>query len=446
MSPRPDALIPGPTGPDMLRGIGLMRRDPPRFLAECAQRHGPVVSFPIPRATVLYLADPADVRRVLQGNHPAYGKQTVQYDALALVTGRGLLASDGELWRRMRRVLQPAFHHDLVEQMAGDVVAPTDRLSGRWNRLGDDEPVDLDQQMLELTLEVVGSTLFGADLGQEAASLVTAVMRALHVVVAKSQQPLSLPDWVPTPGNRRLAQSLTQLDDAVAQLIAARRSRPLAQDALSLLLRARDEGIASDEEVRNEVVTLIVAGHETVAATLTWTWSLVASDQAVAARLHDEVDALPDGSWDMTALAQLPYTRAVIDECLRLYPPAWVMTRRSLTNDRLGGYDVPAGATLIMSPYLLHRDASLWDAPELFDPRRFLDQAQQGVDRSTYLPFGFGPRLCIGRELSLFEAPLIVASLARRFVIRPLQPQSVVKDFGVTLRPRDGLAATVEPR
>ena len=430
----------------MLRGIGLMRRDPPQFLADCAERYGPVVAFPIPHATVLYLADPVDVRRVLQGNHTGYGKRTVQYDALSLVTGQGLLVSDGELWRRMRRVLQPAFHHGLVAGMAEAIQRPTERLLHAWSHPGHESPVDIDQAMLELTLEVVGATLFGADLGPEAASLVNAVMRALHVVVAKSQQPVSPPHWLPSPGNRRLARSLVQLDDAVTRLIIARRGRALGEDALSMLLKAKDAGLASDAEVRNEVVTLIVAGHETVAATLSWTWSLVASNRDVEARLHAEVDALAEGPWDEAVLDQLPYTRAVIDECLRLYPPAWVMTRRSLAADLVGGYQVPAGTTLIMSAYLLHRDASLWPAPDRFDPQRFLGNAGDLVDRSTYVPFGAGPRLCIGKELSLFEAPLIVAALARRFVIRPLAPQTVAKDFGVTLRPKGGLLAWTDPR
>jgi cytochrome P450 len=427
----------------MLRGIGLMRRDPPQFLAQCVERFGPVVAFPIPRATVLYLADPADVRRVLQSNHTAYGKRTAQYDALALVTGSGLLASDGDLWRRMRRILQPAFHRTLIDQMAGAIQQPTERLRARWSGRADDEPIDIDQEMLELMLEVVGTTVFGADFGHESASLVNAVMSALHVVVSKSQQPLSLPEWLPTPSNRRLAHSLNKLNEAVAGLIVARRSTPLGDDALSLLLIARDAGLASDEEVRDEVVTLIVAGHETVAATLTWTWQLVASNRDVEGRLHAEVDALPDGPWEAAVLDRLTYTRAVIDECLRLYPPAWVMTRRSLSPDVLSGHSVPASTTLIMSPYLLHRDTALWEAPDRFDPNRFLSPKRDLVDRSTYLPFGAGPRLCIGRELSLFEEPLIVA---RRFIVRPSKPQSVVRDFGVTLRPAHGLPANIHRR
>lgn len=430
----------------MLRNIALMRRDPPAFLAQCAERYGPIVSFPIPRAAVFYVADPASVRHVLQANHRSYGKRTVQYDALALVTGHGLLASDGELWRRMRRIQQPAFHRDLVLDMADRVGGPAERLAESLGGLPSGTRVDLDQQMLELTLEIVGSTLFGTDLAAEAASLVTAVMRALHIVVARAQQPVTPPPWLVTPSERRLRRAVAELDAAVSRLIAARRSQPSGADVLSLLLQAADAGEATNEEVRNEVVTLIVAGHETVAATLTWTWLLVAASSDVEDRVHDEVDRLPTGHWDHTVWEQLPYTRAVVAECLRLYPPAWVITRRSLAADELAGRHISEGSTLIMSPYLLHRDRDLWEAPDRFDPDRFVGSAREQVDRGSYLPFGAGPRQCIGKELALFEAPLVVAALARKLRFRPSDPQLVKKDFGVTLRPRHGLPATVVPR
>jgi cytochrome P450 len=210
-----------------------------------------------------------------------------------------------------------------------------------------------------------------------------------------------------------------------------------------LLLVARDEGLVSDSEVRHEVVTLIVAGHETVAATLTWTWWLVAAHSKVEEQLHEEVDSLPDPPWDSTVMDQLPYARAVVNECLRLYPPAWVITRRSLAPDVLDGYQIPTGSTIIMSPYLMHRDPALWTRPQEFDPGRFLPGIGHAVDEPAYLPFGTGPRLCIGRDLALLEAPLIVARLARQFVVRPVGPAVVTNDFGVTLRPAKALRVTV---
>lgn len=436
----------------MLRNIALMRRHPPAFLAQCAERYGPVVRFPMPRGEVWLLSAPADVRRVLQGNHKAYGKRTIQYDTLALVTGTGLLASDADLWRRMRRIMSPGFHHDLVASMASAVY----EACTTWlNDVLANEPeteLDIDAAMLELTLDIVAVTLLGGPLSGRADELVEAVMRALHVVVARAQQPLPIPESWPTPGQRRLRQSMAVLDAAVDDVIATRRSGEPGADTLWLLITALDEGLASEQEVRDEVVTLIVAGHETVAATLTWTWVLLAEHPEVERRVAAEVDALADPGvrvWDADVLKRVPYTRSVVAECLRLYPPAWVITRRSLEADVVGGFEMPARATVILSPYAVQRDERWWPKPERFDPERFLGDsspAETGSGPLTYFPFGAGPRLCIGRELALMEAPMVIATLARALRVRPLRPSAIDEDFGVTLRPKDGLPGVVTRR
>ncbi len=436
----------------MLRNIALMRSRPPVFLAQCAERYGPVVRFPMPRSEVWLVSDPVDVRRVLQGNHRAYGKRTIQYDTLALVTGTGLLASDADLWRRMRRVMSPGFHHDLIAAMATSVHEVCAAWVDRTLPLDGETELDLDAAMLELTLEIVAATLLGGNLAGRADQLVEAVMTALHVVVAKAQQPLPIPESWPTPGNRRLRGAMAVLDAAVDDVIAVRRTGSPGTDTLWLLITAMDAGLASAGEVRDEVVTLIVAGHETVAATLTWTWVLLASHPEAEQRVQAEVDACPDpgpNGWDVDILERLPCTRAVVDECLRLYPPAWVITRRSLEADVLGGFELPAGATVIASPYAIQRDEQWWPNPGLFNPERFLgaeSPKESGSGPLTYLPFGAGPRLCIGRDLALMEAPMVVATLARVLRARPLNPAAVREDFGVTLRPRGGLPGVVVRR
>ncbi len=436
----------------MLRNIGLMRRRPPAFLAQCAARYGPVVRFPLPRSEVWLLSDPDDVRRVLQGNHKAYGKRTIQYDTLALVTGTGLLASDADLWRRMRRVMSPGFHHDLVTSMAAAVHEACAAWVGRVLGEESETELDLDAAMLELTLDIVAATLLGGPLAGRADELVEAVMSALHVVVAKAQQPLPIPEAWPTPGHRRLRHSMAVLDAAVDDVIATRRSGEPGTDTLWLLITALDEGLASEREVRDEVVTLIVAGHETVAATLTWSWVLLAGHPEVERRVDTEVAALPDPGtrgWDAGVLERLPYTRAVVAECLRLYPPAWVITRRSLEPDVVGGFEVPPGATVILSPYAVQRDERWWPNADEFVPERFLgaiSPAETASGPLTYFPFGAGPRLCIGRDLALMEAPMVIATLARALRVRPLRPGAVRQDFGVTLRPKGGLPAEVTRR
>jgi len=439
--------IPGPTGPDMLRGIRQMRASPPEFLAACAEKFGPVVQFPIPRATVVYLADPNDVRHVLQKNHTNYIKETVQYSSLSLVTGSGLLTSDADVWRSMRRIMQPAFH----AQMVGRVHSAVGRsITSLRHKVTDASEfvVTLDELMLEISLDVVGAALFGSEFGSEGKSLVSAVADALHVVVKRAQQPLHLPAWFPTPSQQRFEQSLWAIDAAVDELIRRHRNSRDAGDGgdatvLALLLQARADGLIGDQQVRDEIVTLIVAGHETVAATLTWSWLLLAAHPSVMRAVREEIDARPPEAAIDEQLDGLHLTRAVVDECLRLYPPAWVVSRRSRGEDRLGGYEIPAGTTVITSPYALHRDQALWPDPLAFQPERFM---ASNPDRSVYLPFGAGPRLCIGREMALYEAPLVLASMLREFDVEVLPKGPIGKDFGVTLRPNVAVPVTVTSR
>jgi len=409
-----------------------------------------MVTFPIPRASVVFVDDATAVRQVLQTNHRSYGKRTIQYDSLSLVTGEGLLTSEGEAWRAMRRLMQPAFHHDTLGGVVSGVEDAAEAIATEWRSTGAQEVFDLDEAMMRTTLRVVGSTLFGTDLGEASARLVAAVVSALDVVVARAQLPVSPPDWLPTRGNIRLRRSLQALDEAVAQLVAQRRRRTLGHDVLGLLLQAQDAGDVTARQVRNEVVTLIVAGHETVAATMTWTWLLLDQHPEVLAELRREVDdvlgSVRAEPVDLATVDALRLTRAVVDESLRLYPPAWVISRRALGPDVLGGYGIPTGTIVIMSPYLVHRDPALWERPEDFDPARFLDGRRDDVARGSYLPFGAGPRLCIGRDLALLEATLLTALLVRDFEVHPLDPATVRAHAGVTIRPVGGLPARVRLR
>ena len=457
VAPLPFDAVPGPRGPDMLRAMRTIQRDAVEFLGDCAGRYGPVVAFPIPRVPVVLVADADDVQRVLQTNHQGYGKRTVQYAALSLVTGEGLLTSDGEAWRSMRRLLQPAFHRDLLGGVLAGVDAAAQTLADEWSPLSQSSVVDVDAAMMRTAMRVVGTTLFGADLGGEAVRLVAEVAIALEVVVSRAQLPVQPPAWLPTPGNRRLQRSLASLDAAVDRLVRARRERPAGDDVLSLLLRAQAEGLATARQVRNEVVTLIVAGHETVATTLTWTWYLLSRSPNAAARVAAEGAGLPGRPLTLDDVESLRYTRAVVDESLRLHPPAWLISRRSLAADELGGYRIPEGTVVIISPTLVHRDPARWPDPERFDPERFLGARQEEVDRRSYLPFGAGPRLCIGRDFALLEATVLLARLAARFTVTPLASAGAPGDparepagglavhRGVTGRPAGGLPAYVRP-
>jgi cytochrome P450 len=414
----------------MLHDMTAIRRDPLGYLERTVARHGDLVAFPLPRTPVLLVNSPEGARRVLQDNHRGYGKRTVQYAALGLVTGAGLLTADGELWRRHRRIAQPGFHHGRLAAVATSAAIAGARLRERWDAEG---IMDVDRATLRATIEVVGSTLFAADLLDVGERLVEAVDAALQVVVRRARSPLPaiLPGWLPTPSGRRLRNALHTLDDACAVLVARRRATGVGEadaDVLALLLRAADDldGL-DDREVRDELVTLVIAGHETVASCLTWTLHLLSEHPVVQDRLAADLAEHPHGG---------PWTRAVVDEALRLYPPAWVVTRRAVEDDVVAGVAIPAGTLVLLSPWLLHRREADWPDPERFDPSRFLEHRPPG----GYLPFGAGPRLCIGRDVALVQTVRILAELLRdRRVVRPAGAPAVRVDALVTLRPRSGL-------
>ncbi len=446
---RTPVTAPGPQGGEMLRAFGLIRGNPLAFLEQVWQQHGDLVQFPIPKPPSYLVTDPEAVDRVLRVNQRAYGKRTIQYTSLSLVTGEGLLTADTEAWRQQRRVVQPSFHHSQVERVADHVGVACQRLDHEWSELPAGAVVDVDAAMMHVALEVVGRALFGTDLSGDAARLAHATLDALEVVVGKARNPLSPPLWVPTPGNLTLRRSLSVLDSAVARMLDERRVRPVGvarePDMLDLLV----EGFGTapgDTRVRDQIITFLVAGHETVASALTWAWHLLGSAPHAATALRDEALAvLGQRAPTFADYTRLPYARAVVDEALRLYPPAWLITRTSREADVLAGREVPAGALVVMSPWLVHRHPDLWHDPERFDPSRFLATGASDPARLGYLPFGAGPRLCIGRDFALVEATLIMATIARRWRCDPVDAASVRAEPLVTVRPARGLPMRVRP-
>ncbi len=449
--------VDGPLPADMVRAVPRILSDPLGFLAATVARYGDLVAFPLPRTPALLVNDPAGARRVLQDNHRGYGKRTVQYGALAAVTGEGLLTSDGEIWLRHRRIMQPAFHHDRAAAVGLEAVAAAERLLQRWEAAGPGAVVDAEAGILAAMLEVVGHTLFDADLAAVGERVVHAVEVALRHVMRQARSPL--PAGLPTPGRLRLRRAVGRLDALVAAVVDERRRRGVRgddPDLLALLLRA---GLGP-AEVRDEVVTLVIAGHETVASALSWTLALLAADPVAQARVHDELDAVLAGRSPVVAdLPRLVRTRAAVDEALRLYPPAWVLTRRALADDVVAGVAVPAGTLVLISPWLLHRRAQSWPEPARFEPARFeparFEPARFEPARfepahpepGSYLPFGAGPRLCIGRDFALVEAVLVLAGLLReRRVERPPGAELPRAKALVTLRPRGGLPVVLVRR
>ena len=432
----------------MLRGFTTIRHDPLQFLVESWRAYGDVVQFPIPTPPTYMVSSPAGVRRVLQQNHRGYGKATVQYRNLALVTGPGLLAADTEAWRVQRKAVQPAFHPRAVVSVVDHTATAAGRLADRWAQLRPNTLVDVDEAMMRTALEIVGAALFGADLRDESAELAAAAQDGRHAVVARTRNPLSPPLVVPTPGNLRLRSAVRRLDGAVFDIVSARRARPAPpepQDMLDVLLA---DGSLTSEELRDQVVTFIVAGHETVASALAWAWYLLGEHPQVADQVAAEAEEVLGGRAPTFAdLPQLRWASAVFDEAMRLYPPGWLITRKALAEDTVDGHTIPAGALVLISPYLVHRHPEANDGfdPEAFAPQRFLDGPPSPAT-GVYIPFGAGPRLCIGRDMARAEGAVVLAALARRFRLKPLAGNVVGKNPEVMLKPRGGLPMHVQPR
>jgi len=456
------ATAPGPAGPDMLRAFGQIRGNPLGYLAGTWHRFGDVVQFPVPRPPSYLVVDPDAVRRVLVGHARNYGKSTIQYRALSLVTGDGLLTADTDQARIQRPMVQPAFHHRTLQAVAGHVAAAIERVGADWDRriaqqqtdsqfeAGCDVIVDVDEAMMHAALEVVGHALFGTDLTEDADRLAQATLRGLDVVIARARVPITPPQWVPTPGNIRLRRANGELDRAVQAMTKERLSRavePDQPDMLDLLLAVRDDhdGALTQQQIRDQMVTFIVAGHETVASALTWSWALLAANPQWQQALQAESDAvLGEQLPTIEDYQRLPVARAIQDEALRLYPPAWLITRKAREADVLAGREIPAGSLIIMSPWLLHRHAEVWPDPDRFDPARFLDGS---AERSAFIPFGAGPRLCIGRDFALVEGALMLAGLARRFSVSyPEDGGLPAADPLVTIRPAGGLPLVISRR
>jgi cytochrome P450 len=448
-SMRPNTLgLPGPSLWEMAWGLRAIRSDPLTFLEQTHSRYGDLVAFPVPGAPTLLLSDPEAVRHVLQVNAPNWSKATLQYSGLASVTGPGLLAVSDDRWMARRRIAAPAFARSRIDAIGVSVV---EVCRGAVHSLGDrpgqipasgERLVDVYALSMQMTLDVIGRTLFHSDLTEVTEQLIRATDEAAELVVAQGRS-LPWPKLVPTPVNRRLRRSVATLDHICRRLVTDRRARGVSErdtDLLGLLIVA---GLP-DDAIRDELVTMVVAGYETVASALTWTLMLLAEHPDAQQRLRAEARAA--GEWTPLRLRErLPWTRAVVDESLRLFPPGWVVSRKAGGADSIGGQPVPAGTLAIISPWLLHRNARYWPDPGEFRPDRFLDAVSTQV-RPDYIPFGLGPRLCIGRDLALVELTILLVELLRDHAVTlPSGWKRPELNVFATLRPRGGLRLVIRP-
>lgn len=427
---------PGPEPRHMVKGIFEIRTAAPEFLLRIKQQYGPVAQFPIPKPLTYLVSEPALVDQVLRSNAKAFGKATIQYRTLALVTGFGLLAADTAAWRVRRPIVQPAFHHDLVAGVVEHSVSATNEvISNLEQKLN--QPIDVDHEMMSLALNVVGTALFGADFKTRADQVISATLAGLDVVISRARTPIFPPKWLPTPLNLKLRRANRTLTKAVDQVIQNATISPNKSTIANLLVTELAAGNLTKTQVRDELVTFIVAGHETVASALSWAVHLLSQHLDVQEKIAAEVEQVIGNRDPVFADYQkLEYTRAVFNETMRLYPPAWVLTRNATADINLGGYEISAGSLVVISPWVVHRDESVWPNSEVFDPARFA--ADNRIPSGAYIPFGLGNRMCIGKDFAMFEGVIALAMLVRKFRFSATE-KKVVPLPSVTVRPKSGL-------
>jgi cytochrome P450 len=443
------ARPPGPRGHLLLGSLREVQREPLELLRNGFRDHGDVVRYRFGATRALLLAHPDHIRHVLHDNHRNYDKQNVDYAMLRRLLGNGLLTNDGAFWRRQRRLIAPMFHRQRVAGFCNLMVNSTLEMLDRWDAFArSSEPFDAAAEMARLTLTIVAKALFSADVSDDAEAIGTALTE-----VNRQLGEFSVLDmfWmIPTARKRRFRAAVLALDQVVGKIIEERRrTSHRNEDLLSMLLDAVDEETnktMTPRQVRDEVLTLLLAGHETTANALAWTWYLLAQNPEAADKLHHEITrVLGDRAPGALDLPQLPYTRMVVEESMRLYPPAWAISRNAIGDDEIGGYRVPRKTNLIICSFVTHRHPAFWEEPERFDPERFSPQRSEGRPSFAYLPFGGGPRICIGNAFAMTEAQLVVATIAQRYRLRLIPGHPVELHPLVTLRPRHGMQMTLHP-
>jgi cytochrome P450 len=423
-------------------------RDPLGYLAGLHRQHGDFAPFSLgiggPQLLIMH---PDDIGVVLQETGKRFHKGYQSGYSTARVFGNGLVTSEGDFWRRQRKLAQPAFHTRRIASYAETMTALTGEALAAWQP---GETRDIHQAIMRLTSHIAVRTLFGADLPdtERIEHLLDVMMNGMKSDLLSWQS--FLPAAILTPDRQAVKAAVEEFDRRLLALVEARRGDTAGRDdLLALLMEARDDDDQpmSDQQLRDEAVTLYIAGHETTANTLTWGWMLLSQNPAVRARLEAEVDSVLGGRAPaFTDLRQMPYVNAVFKETMRLYPVAWSISRMASVDVELSGYHIPKDTNVWIAQYLLHRDARWYDNPMGFDPDRWLDGRTTDLPKYAYLPFGGGPRICIGNSFAEMEGALILASAAQRFRLNLAPDQRIELDPGITIRPRYGMRFVVEGR
>ncbi|MFY0584100.1 cytochrome P450 [Cystobacter fuscus] len=444
-----------PTGPRGLPLIGVVRdarKDILGFLLRTALEHGPVAQYRFGLGRAYLVSHPDGLKHVLQDNVKNYTKDHFSYAMVRRVVGDGLLTSQGDTWMKQRRLAQPAFHRARITAMADQMVRATVDLSEQWaeaQRTGEPRLGAVD--MMSLTLRIVGEALLGADVRADTEAVGRSFTVITEQTVERFRSLRFIPPVLPTAYDRAFRDASRSLRQVVTRVIAERRAHTEDRgDLLSMFMLARDEETGEqmdDTHLQDEVLTMLLAGHETTANALSWTWALLSQNPDAERTLHAELDAVLGGRAPTAEdVPRLVYTRRVLDETLRLYPPAYALSRKVVEDDTVCGYQVLGGSSVDMSPYVTHRLPEFWPDPERFEPDRFTPEKVAARPRYAYFPFLGGPRQCIGNNFALMEGTLILATLAQRHRARLVEGYTPRPEPVITLRPSGHLPVRITPR
>lgn len=435
----------GPKNPPIVGQIVAFRSDPLGFLKRTADKYGDIAYYRLGPLHAFLVNEPESIRQVLVTNRKNFTKSRALQRAKVML-GEGLLTSEGDFHLRQRRLVQPAFHRPRLIGYAQVMTEYAMRTRERW-RAG--EVLDVSSEMMRLTLAVVGKTLFSADVEADAVEIgeaLTAVLKMFNFLMMPFSEYL---EKLPLPSVRRFEKGRDRLDQTIFGIIAERRrSGEDCGDLLSMLLLAQDEeggGGMSDRQVRDEALTLFLAGHETTSQALTWSWYLLSQNPECERKMHEEIrSVLGDREPSFDDLPQLRYTEMVLAEAMRLYPPAWGVGRKAIEACEIGGYELPPGGIVIMSPYVMHRDPRWFPEPDRFDPERWTPEARDARPKFSYFPFGGGSRLCIGERFAWMEGTLVLATIAQKWRLRLVPGHRVEPLPLITLRSKYGMKMRVE--
>lgn len=443
---------PGPAGSFLFGSLYDFRTNPLQLLLDMCREYGDVCRFRIGLQNLYLFNHPDYISHILVDRDKKYKKSRLDIQALAPIIGQGLLLSEGDLWKRHRRLLQPLFSQQQFEAYGQIVTDYTAEMLERWSSQAQSgEAFDLAGQVTDLTMRVIAKTILGLDFAGTDKELTEAIEFATDHANSSMETIVPIPDWVPTPSHLRFERAKGVLNKMVNDLIDQRRRGNLeSKDLLTLMMRTRDEETGeglSDAMLRDQVMTFFLAGHETTAQTLKWLFVMLSRHPHVDQQVHSEVQRVLGGRAPTFAEAgKLEYTRMVIQEVMRLWPPAWLMAREAVLDDEVGGYHVPAGTQVVFSQWVMHRHPAYWENPEGFDPERFSPERSAGRSHGIYFPFGAGPRVCIGSTFAMMELLMIVPMIVQKYRLDLMPSPAVAPKPTITLRPLHGVPVRARPR